>query len=344
MVDPVLTPVPEPHRAAVRQALLEAFPGESIAALTPLTGGQSGALVYRVDHGERRSVLRLVVNPNAFNSPARQFAAMEAAARAGIAPAVRYSNSVTGIAISAFVTTSGRTWREDFHQAPALVGRLGERVRKLHDGPDLAPFLDAFECIDGGRATLESGGVTLPPLLVTFLTRLEGVRAVLSPHLRSVPSHNDLNPGNVLIEGSRLWIIDWEAASQNDPMFDLATMIHWFGFEGDERAALLAGYFGGDATSEQVAKLELMAQVTSCYYGIVFLLLTLQAGQTLPVLDPETLPTFPEARAQLATGALAIGSAHGRTVFSLAMIRDALRRMDTPPFAAAMLTLGGASG
>jgi thiamine kinase-like enzyme len=39
-----------------------------------------------------------------------------------------------------------------------------------------------------------------------------------------VSSHNDPHPGNILFDGERLWLIDWETAYRNDPAVDLAIM------------------------------------------------------------------------------------------------------------------------
>ena len=38
-----------------------------------------------------------------------------------------------------------------------------------------------------------------------------------------VSSHNDVLPRNVLFDGKRLWLIDWENGNRNEPLADLAT-------------------------------------------------------------------------------------------------------------------------
>ena len=37
-----------------------------------------------------------------------------------------------------------------------------------------------------------------------------------------VSTHNDVNPANLLYDGNRLWLIDWESAKRNDPFIDIA--------------------------------------------------------------------------------------------------------------------------
>ncbi|HEY4321319.1 MAG TPA: phosphotransferase [Gemmatimonadales bacterium] len=342
MTADLLEIVPERHRAAVAGALRRAFGNVPMTAFTQLSGGRSGTLIYRVDMGDVRSVVRLVAQPNALNDPARQFAAMTVASDEGIAPYLHYDDAESGIAITDFVQAV--PWSEAFASGTTTIAALGAQIRRLHGGPAIAAFLDAFQCIDGGLETLRGAGATLPPMLRAYLPRFDDVRRMLAPHVVLVSSHNDLNPGNLLYDGARLWIIDWEAAWQNDEMFDVATVLHWFGMEGEREEALLRGYFGAEPTALQRAKLELTRQVVLCYYGLIFLLLTLQAGEVIPALDPEpdTLPTFAETRLLLATGKLPLGNAAQRTEFSLIMINDAMRRMAAPSYGAAVATLAGA--
>ena len=48
--------------------------------------------------------------------------------------------------------------------------------------------------------------------------------SIAKNQLPMVLSHNDINPGNLLI-GEKLFIMDWEYASLNHPYFDLASSI-----------------------------------------------------------------------------------------------------------------------
>lgn len=331
--------IPERHRAAVGGALRQAFGAKVITTIAPLSGGRSGALICRVDVGDDRYALRLVSQPNSLNDPARQFAAMAVASTEGIAPTLHYADPDAGIAITDFITAV--PWSQAFAASMAPITTLGAQIRRLHDGPAIASFLDAFQCIAGGLDTLRNAGATLPPMLREYLPRFDDVRRTLAPHVVMVSSHNDLNPGNLLYDGRDLWIIDWEAAWQNDEMFDVATVLHWFDMEGGREAALLHGYFGVEPTALQRAKLELMRQVVLCYYAVIFLLLTLQRGETVPLLDPtaESLPTFTGTRLRLATGELPLETAAQRTGFSLIMINEAMRRMAGPSYAAAVATL-----
>ena len=55
--------------------------------------------------------------------------------------------------------------------------------------------------------------------------------------------HNDLLPANFLDDGSRLWIIDWEYAGYNTPLFDLGGLSSNNDFSLKEEIYLLENYF-----------------------------------------------------------------------------------------------------
>lgn len=62
--------------------------------------------------------------------------------------------------------------------------------------------------------------------------------------LPSIFAHHDLLAGNILDDGKRLWLIDFEYSGSGSAMFDLANLSSNSGFSAAERAELLRAYFG----------------------------------------------------------------------------------------------------
>jgi thiamine kinase-like enzyme len=73
-----------------------------------------------------------------------------------------------------------------------------------------------------------------------------------------VPCHDDLLPGNLLWDGARVRIVDWEYAGMGDRFFDLANLAvnNDFGPAAEER--LLQSYFEGAVDAGRRAALPLM--------------------------------------------------------------------------------------
>ena len=79
-----------------------------------------------------------------------------------------------------------------------------------------------------------------------FSPRYRQVAAVY-PRLDAdlVSSHNDLfKPDNMLFDGNRVWLVDWEAAFLNDRYADLAVVANQVVTNDAEERLYLQEYFG----------------------------------------------------------------------------------------------------
>jgi thiamine kinase-like enzyme len=61
---------------------------------------------------------------------------------------------------------------------------------------------------------------------------------------RPVLCHNDLLPANLIDDGARLWLVDWEYAGAGHPLFDLANASANVGLADDQERVLLKAYRG----------------------------------------------------------------------------------------------------
>ena len=87
-----------------------------------------------------------------------------------------------------------------------------------------------------------------------------------------VSSHNDLfKPDNILFDGARVWLVDWEAAFLNDRYADLAVVANMIVTSDAEERLYLEEYFGQPPDERQRARFFLMRQVARIFYSMVFL-------------------------------------------------------------------------
>lgn len=188
---------------------------------TELSGGITN-VNYLVRDGDRKYVARLgsdipVHQVMRFN----ELAASRAAHAAGISPAVRYFEP--GVLILDYVES--RTLAAEDVQDQATLERIIPLVKACHRdiprhlrGPVLTFWV--FHVVRDYAATLRDGGsshISLLPVLLTCADRLEQA----SSPIDLVFGHNDLLPANFLDDGTRLWLIDWDYAGFNSPLFDL---------------------------------------------------------------------------------------------------------------------------
>lgn len=173
---------------------------------------------------------------------AREAMTARAAHAAGLAPEVRYS--AKGVMVTAFI--GARTWTaEDVRAGPE---RVGELLRRFHrDLPaqvsGTAVMFWPFHVIrDYARTLAEGHSPFLPgvPRLLTLSQRFESLQVPLP----IVFGHHDLLPANVLDDGRRLWLIDFEYAGFGTAMFDLAGAAANAEMDAPTALQLLHAYFG----------------------------------------------------------------------------------------------------
>ena len=81
------------------------------------------------------------------------------------------------------------------------------------------------------------------------LPRLQSIADALEDAVGPIEvvfGHNDLLPANFIDDGSRIWLIDWDYAGFNSPLFDLGGLASNNGLAEDQERALLEAYFDRD--------------------------------------------------------------------------------------------------
>jgi thiamine kinase-like enzyme len=106
--------------------------------------------------------------------------------------------------------------------------------------------------IDEYKALLASKGATLPDGYDDVQRQAETVRTALSAApVPLAPCHCDPLCENFLDTGTQMFIIDYEYAGNNDPMWDLGDLSVEGEFAGEQDEALLRAYFGKDPPPDQ---------------------------------------------------------------------------------------------
>jgi len=106
-----------------------------------------------------------------------------------------------------------------------------------------------------------------------------------------VASHNDLKPENMIFDGNRVWLIDWEAAFRNDRYLDLSVVANFVLTNGAEEEPYLHAYFGEPAGEYRRARFYIMRQMLHMAYGS-FLSTLGAAGRPVDTTIP--VPPFRE--------------------------------------------------
>jgi thiamine kinase-like enzyme len=190
-----------------------------------LSGGSVNE-VYRIDTAAGRYVLRL--DGPEWRRPGvsrnREALLYRTAAEAGLAPPLLVVDvQRQGLLISEFV--DGQPWDAARYQDRSSLQRLGETLFRLHrlQPPPIHAF-DPWQVAQDYLGRIPGGAAALP---AGPLSRLHAVCAGLAAEPAVSIVHGDLAQGN-LLEGSRLWLLDWEYAQRSEALMDLACVLAYY--------------------------------------------------------------------------------------------------------------------
>ncbi|WP_312164687.1 phosphotransferase [Phenylobacterium sp.] len=328
--------IPPTAAAAVERGLTAAFGVGRPDAVKPLGGGLSGARIFKIRVGGIAYLLRLEVERDGFRDPARAYACMGVAAAGMLAPRVRYANADDGVAIMDFIeerplSLEYRGSHDD------LVVEVAQTARALHGGPPFPPLVDYLDGVDALIARFQARGLVAPEAMGELLA----LHGRLRRGYRTAPgdlvaSHNDLNPRNILYDGARLWLVDWESAFLADRYVDLACLANLFAHTQADEDLLLATYFGR-VDEEMRARLYLMRQVNHLFYGLVT---AAGVGASIPRAPTLDGPSLAQIHDALTYGDFDLASDEGRMAYVKARLAAALEGLRAPGFETALARLG----
>jgi thiamine kinase-like enzyme len=212
-------------------------------SVEPLSGGMTNRN-FLVRDGRRTVAVRLGEDiPVHMISRSNELAASRAAHAAGISPEVLHH--APGILVLEYI--DARTLTPADIDNPQMIRRIMALLRTCHSeiprhfrGP--AMIFWVFQVIRDYANTLREGESTYIADLRRLTERAETLEAAAGPY-SIVFGHNDLLAANFLDDGKRLWLIDWDYAGFNSPLFDLGGLASNNSLPPEREASLLEAYF-----------------------------------------------------------------------------------------------------
>ena len=204
-----------------------------------LTGGIVNES-WRIDTARGPFVLRIAgpVSQRPGVDRGRERALHESVAQAGFAPRVWLWDEVAGVQVREFI--DGRVWTEPDLRDAAQLRRLGERLARLHALPPpggVAAF-DPGACAQHYLRLIEASGASTAVAVAIASAVRAAAERVAARGARPAIVHGDLGSAN-LLEGDRLWLLDWEYAQRADPLYDAACVLAYSTAARPQAAALL---------------------------------------------------------------------------------------------------------
>lgn len=218
----------------VRKRLAE-IPGWEDAEYAELAGGITNKS-WLLELDDRKGVLKIddVPRSEPFNSRLSEAQVQNRCAEQGLANRAIFVSET--LLLTEYV--EGVVWSAGCLDVDENLAKLAAAMKKLHAQPLTGRTFDAVQAAQGYARQIESGD---PDRVRDCLAKIE---AMPLPH-NLCCCHNDMVAANIIYMPD-VRFLDWEYACDNDPFFDIATVVAHHKLAPDRAEYLLNAYFNGD--------------------------------------------------------------------------------------------------
>jgi thiamine kinase-like enzyme len=238
------------------ESVLSQIPGWEEASWRELEGCVTNR-PYLVEANGQRAVLKIDMESREppFNSRRVEAKIQRAAREAGLASNILYVTDT--VLMTEYV--DGVVWSLDCLENEANLESLANALRKLHSLPLTGR---TFDTKGAARSYATIIGDTDAEKVAECLRKVD---AGPQPH-NLCCCHNDLVVANI-INTPETRFLDWEYACDNDPFFDLATIVAHHKLTSEQSNHFLDAYFDGDGARWQ----EQLSRQADVYEALLYL-------------------------------------------------------------------------
>lgn len=204
------------------------------------------------------------------------------ASKLGINPKIAYFNEYTGLKIVDYIPNA-ETLNPGTGKREENIIMVAEIFKRLHNsGENFIERFDVFEKIEEYEQILKNANGKLIEGYSDVkeqVLRLES--EYKSKNIKLAPCHIDPLTENFVKSGeNRMYLVDWEYAGMNDPLWDVAAYIIETELSPAEEKLLLLEYFNGEI-SEENYNILLMNKIFQDFLWTIWALMKEANGQDL---------------------------------------------------------------
>jgi thiamine kinase-like enzyme len=228
--------------AEKRIASLPCWQGE--ISIEPLSGGMTN-LNFKVGDAAANYVVRLGEDdPVHLISRRNEIASCRAAFEIGVSPELVYHED--GILVVRFV--DGKVFDEADVRIDANLQRIVELLQRFHHElpqrfNQVAVMFWVFQVLRHYHNLLVQGDSAHAARLPELARIASDLETAVGP-VDIVFGHNDLLPANFIDDGNKIWLIDFDYAGFNSPLFDLSNLASNNELGAAQELGMLQQYFG----------------------------------------------------------------------------------------------------
>ncbi|MCB1135370.1 MAG: phosphotransferase family protein [Chlamydiia bacterium] len=237
------------------------------AELSPISAGLTNAN-YRLHHEGRDYFIRIAARNSEQLGVDRdaEIAAMQLAGEAQLSPQMLAHYPDEGVLVFEFL--KGQQVPASYVRHPQILKRIALTFQRCHKLPSTLPRqVNPFERIHSLYEAVLAEGIALPENARAVMRCMDKIEQTLGSSDYSVPCHLDVHAGNLLCDGWKLWLVDWEYAGMCHPYFDLGSFASTSKLSNKELGLLLR-FYSGETNPEALAELRLYRMTADLHWSL----------------------------------------------------------------------------
>ena len=225
---------------------------ENKISIEPIKGGLTNQN-FLVTDGSKKYFVRigedifehLVIRKN-------EIAASKAASLAEIAPKLVFSSK--GMIVFEYIesnTYNSKLVIKNIDKIIKVIKKIHSEIPKFLVGDP--PLFWVFHVVKHYATFLKNNNSSYSKLIDDLIIKSSKLDKIASPY-EIVFCHNDFLPANFIERESKIWVVDWEYAGFNTPLFDLGGLASNNEFSNNQEIYLLENYFDKKISDAKLSK------------------------------------------------------------------------------------------
>lgn len=212
----------------------------------------------------------------------------ELACNIGIDAKLYYFDAETGIKVSEYIENS-QTMNSQSLKDENNIKKMAEIFKILHtSGVNTNVSFDVINMAETYEKFIIKNSGKMYDDYEEIKSYIDNVKNDYMSSVVLKPCHNDALCENWILQGDRMYLIDWEYAGMNDPMWDLADVSLEASFTYELDKILLDSYFGRMATKNEWKAFQINKVLIDYLWSLW--------GKTRAVYDGEELEQYAKDR------------------------------------------------
>jgi len=223
---------------------------KSTVQIEPLGGGMTN-LNFKVTDGSQHYAVRLGDDdPVHLISRSNETECCRAAGESGVSPELVYSEP--GVLVVRFIV--GKVFDEADVRDDNNLRRIVELLRRFHlEVPkyfrQVPVMFWVFQVLRHYQHLLKEGNSRYKDRLSDF-ANIASTLETTAGKVNIVFGHNDLLASNFIDDGEKIWLIDFDYAGFNSPLFDLSNLASNNELSADQEITMVEDYYGSSINRE----------------------------------------------------------------------------------------------